>query len=83
MRESGDSCEKPRRWHRGAKTLTVIFDREISITKSLTGLHRETDRNLCAAIESLDRPIIEKHREVSFGMIAILRRKRQISARID
>ena len=40
--------------------LTVIFDREISITEKLTGLDRETDRNLGATVEGLDRPTIDK-----------------------
>ena len=52
-RESGDSCEKPRRLSGVVEmaTLTVNFEGEISITKKLTGLDGETDRNLGATVE--------------------------------
>jgi hypothetical protein len=33
--------------------LTADFDREISITEKLAGLHREADRNLGAPVEHL------------------------------
>jgi hypothetical protein len=63
-------------WRRGSRMLTVIFDREISITEKLTGLDRETDRNLGATVEGLDRPTIDKsHRAAA--------KKEQVSARID
>jgi hypothetical protein len=42
--------------------LTANFDKQISIsiTKNWTGLDRETDRNLAATVEGLDRPTIDK-----------------------
>jgi hypothetical protein len=53
--------------------LTVIFDREISITEKLTGLDRETDRNLGASRDSIARPSTK----------ATAAKKEQVSARIN
>jgi hypothetical protein len=74
---AGISSEKPRPLC-GKTILTANFDKQISIsiTKNWTGLDRETDRNLAATVEGLDRPTIDKsHRAAA--------KKEQVSARID
>ena len=45
------------------------FDREISITEKLTGLHRETDRNLGATVEHLKDVIANQTAELAFNTL--------------
>jgi hypothetical protein len=44
----------------------VDFDSEISITEKLTGLYRETDRNLGATVENLMDMITNQTAELAF-----------------
>jgi len=54
---------------RGMPTLTVDFDGGISITKKLSGLHRETDRNLGAAVEHLKDLVTNQTAKLAFDAL--------------
>ena len=56
-------------WRRGNGRLTVIFDREISITEKLTGLDRETDRNLGATVHNLKDMVANQTAELASGSL--------------